>query len=257
MVKHFIIYRLLGQLIGASFSITIFFIIIFTSNNFNLFGFHELISNPTVWILFFGYGLMSSIVIAFIGRYIPRYSSIKQVLLYILFGYLPFFVWMPTAFALFAGTIGAFFSLLFLLGEEKFNPSKWYSWIILVIPLVCLLMIPLDFTSKTGWNEIRGDTSVKVEYDFFNGEHLIPIHGEKGEKIYFNVEHDFRHGSNYGMTLYDENGNHEGMNVEEDDDVSSLDFEKETTKYIAVTATDGKQGSFRVKWRKEKNADPK
>jgi len=40
------------------------------------------------------------------------------------------------------------------------------------------------------------------------------------------------------------------MNVEEGD-YSSVDFEVNGKKYIVVTASDGKQGSFRVEWWKE------
>jgi len=243
--KHLIINRLLEKLIGASFSISIFFIIIIISSGFNLFEFHNLITIPEIWILFFGYGLISSI--DFIGKFIPHFSSGKQILLYFLFGYLIFLVLMPIEYALVAGAVGAFFSLLFLLGKEKLKPLKWHSWIVFFVPLVCFVIIPFDHTSKVGWNEVQGDTSVEVEYEYFNGEYLIPIHGEQGEQIYFDVEHQFNHGNSRGISLYDESGDPAGMN-EENDDVLSVEFEEEETKYIVVQAINGNQGQFQVKW---------
>ncbi|MBU5467501.1 hypothetical protein KQI49_11790 [Virgibacillus sp. MSJ-26] len=49
------------------------------------------------------------------------------------------------------------------------------------------------------------------------------------------------------MTFYDENGNHEEMN-EINDNVSSVEFEKTTTKHIVVRAINGNHGKFQVKW---------
>lgn len=220
------------------------------SSGFNLFQFHDLITIPAIWGLFFGYGLISSIVIDFIGKFIPHFYYGKQILLYFLFGYFPFLVLMPIEYVLVAGTVGAFFSLLFLLGKEKLKPFKWYSWIVFVVPLVCFVIMPLDHTSKVGWNEVTEVTSVEVEYEYFNGEHLIPIRGKKDERIYFDVEHHFSDGKSTGISLYDENEDHIGMN-EEDNDVLSMDFEETTTKYIVVEAINGKQGQFQVKWWKE------
>ncbi|GIO21447.1 hypothetical protein [Oceanobacillus sp. J11TS1] len=219
--------RLLEKLIGASFSISIFFVIMIIISQFNLFEFHELIISPVIWVLFFGYGLISSFIIDIIGKFIPCFSLGKQMLLYLLFGYLIFLIVMPIEYALIAGTVGGIFSLLFLFGKEKLKPSKWYSWITFAAPLVCIVMIPLDFTSKVGWNEVTRDTFVGVEYKYFNGEHLIPIHGEQGERIYFEVEHHFSHGDSYGLSVYDENHNPAGMN-EEDGDILSVDFKEET-----------------------------
>ncbi|GAB3806905.1 hypothetical protein [Virgibacillus kimchii] len=255
MGKHLVISRLLENLIGASFSISIFFIIMISSSGFNLFEFHNLITTPAIWALFFGYGLISSVVIDFIGKFIPNFSSGKQILLYILFGYLIFLILMPIEYLLIAGTVGAFFSLLFLLGKEKLKPLKWYSWIVFVVPLVCFVMIPLDHTSKVGWNEVIGDKFVEVEYEYFNGEHLIPIHGQQGQQIYFDVEHHFSNGNSYGISLYDENGDHVGMN-EESNDVLSVEFKKATTKYIVVRAINGNQGQFQVKWWNDGKTEP-
>jgi hypothetical protein len=162
---------------------------------------------------------------------------------------------MPIEYGLIAGTVGAFFSLLFLLGKKKLNPLKWYSWIVFVVPLICFVLIPLDHTSKVEWSEMKGDRFVEVEYEYFNGEHLIPIHGEKGEQIYFDVEHHFSNGNSYGISVYDENGDHVGMN-EENDDVLSVEFKNATTKYIVVRAINGNQGQFQVKWWHEGEPEP-
>lgn len=57
------------------------------------------------------------------------------------------------------------------------------------------------------------------------------------------------------MSLYDENGDHVGMN-EENNNVLSVDFEETTTKYIVVRAINGEQGRFQVKWWREGEAAP-
>lgn len=247
MKKHLIMNSLLAKLIGASFSISIFFIIMFVGSGFNLFQFHNTVTEPALWIVFFGYGIVSSLIIDVIGKILPPFSLAKQIVFYIFFGYLIFLAFMPIAFALIAGTVGALFSFLFLLGKEKLKPSKWYSWMVFAVPLACLGMIPFDHTSKSGWHEVVGDSSVEVEYDYFNGEHSIPIHGAQGEKIYFVVEHLFSTGDSYGISVNDQAGNFVGMS-EESIDVYSMEFEEESTKYIVVEAIDGKRGGFQVKW---------
>jgi len=248
----FILKNILEKLIGASFSISVFFIIIFASNGFNLFQFHELITSPWIWALFFGYGLISSFIIDWIETFIPRFTMNKQILLYVLFGYLIFLISLSIPFVLIAGTIGAFFSLLFLFGKEKLKVSKWYSWTAFIVPLICIMMIPFDHTSKQGWDEIQGDNFVEVEYEYLNGEHLIPIHGVPGDKIYFEVEHRFRQGNSHGISLYDKNSENIGMNSENDDsDVFSVNFEEETTKFIVVRAIHGQDGQIRVDWWRE------
>ena len=63
-------------------------------------------------------------------------------------------------------------------------------------------MLPFDFTNKVGWEEKQGNSFVEVEYDYFNGEYLIPIYGDKGQRIYFNVDHQFKHGNSYDITHY-------------------------------------------------------
>lgn len=239
----------LEKLIGASFSISIFFIIMFISSSFNLFEFHHTVTEPAFWMIFFGYGLISSLVIDVIGKFIHSFSLAKQILLYILFGYLIFAVFMPIDFALLAGTVGALFSLLFLLGKEKLKPARWYSWFVFAVPLACLAMMPFDHTSKVGWHEVVEDSSVEVTYDYFYGEHLIPIHGAQGEKIYFMVEHQISEDDiyGYGVSVYNEDGDYAGMN-DEGYDVLSVEFEVESIKYIAVLVRGGRQSGFQVKW---------
>lgn len=193
-------------------------------------------------MLFFGYGLLSSYIIDFIRKFISG-----QIVLYILFGYLIFLIIWPVVLGLIAGTVGAFFALLFLLGQEKLKPRKWYSWMAVIVPLVCLIMIPFDFTSKVGWHEVKEDNFVKVEYDYFNGQHLIPIHGKQGERILFNVDHQVRQGNSTGITLYDKDRKHIGMD-EVNDDILSVEFEEDTTHYIVVEAINGHEGQFQVNW---------
>lgn len=149
------------QLIGASFSISVFWVIMLVLSEFNLYAFHEDVPNLWIWLLFYGYGVLSAFLIDFMGKFIPRFTIIKQLMMYILFGYLIFFIALRTEFIfiMIAGTVGAFFSLLFWLGKEYLKPTRWYSSLVFVIPFICLLIIPFDFTSKVGWNETQDHAS--------------------------------------------------------------------------------------------------
>lgn len=249
MQKHLRMSSIIERLIGASFSISIFYFINYMSSEFNLYEFHQTVTIPEIWIVFFGYGILSSFIIDLIGKFLPSYDISKQILLYILFGYLIFFFFMPFDFALLAGTVGALFSLLFLFGKAMLKPRRWYSWLVFVIPLTCIAIMPFDHTSKVGWHEVAGDSSVSVTYDYFYGEHLIPIHGLPGEKLYFEIKHQISDevSYGYGFTVYNEDGDYAGMN-DEGEDVISVEFEEESTKYIAVSVSGGKHSGFQVKW---------
>lgn len=120
-------------LVGPSLSISIFYIIMFGFSDFNLYEFNKQISIPWIWLLFYGYGLLSTFVIHWIGKVIRNFTIQKQLLLHVLFGYIIFFLLAPTdfLFVVFAGTVGAFFSLLFWVGERFLTPLKWSSWLVL------------------------------------------------------------------------------------------------------------------------------
>lgn len=238
------------QMIGASFSMSVFLIIMLVIHEFNLYGFNEDISNGWIWLLFYGYGILCASLIELIGKFIPNFTVIKQLIFYILFGYLIFFIVMQgeLIFAIIAGTVGAFFALLFWMGKAFLKPAKWYAWLVFVIPLISLAMVPFDLTSKVGWYETKNNHSLTVEYDYFNGKHLVPIKGEKGEEIYFTVEHKVTDFNSYGMTI-----DVEGPVVEmEKEEIYSIVFKEKATKNIFVTTDRGRNGKFQVKWWKEK-----
>lgn len=106
-------------MIGASFSISVFFIIMLVIHRFNFYGFSEDISNLWIWLLFYGYGILCAFLIDLIRKYMPHLSLIKQAILYIFFGYLIFFIVgvSEPIFMVIAGTIGAFSRYFF--GLEK------------------------------------------------------------------------------------------------------------------------------------------
>lgn len=237
-------------MIGASFSISVFFIIMLAIHRFNFYGFSEDISNLWIWLLFYGYGILCALLIDLIRKYVPHLSLIKQAILYIVFGYLIFFIVgvSEPIFMFIAGTVGAFFSLLFWIGKESLKPSKWYAWLVFIIPLISLAIMPFDLTSKVGWHETKGSHSLTVEYDYFNGKHLVPIHGEKGEEIYFTIEHNVIDFDSYGVSI-----DLEGPVVEmKTDEIYRVVFEEKAMKNIFVTADKGRNGKFQVKWWKEK-----
>ncbi|WP_078393780.1 hypothetical protein [Shouchella patagoniensis] len=217
--------------------------------DFNLYEYQELISSPWIWVAFFGYGIVSSFLIDFIGRFLRPFTRNKQMVLYILFGYLAFVFFLPPLlFILYAGTIGALFSLLFFLGTTLAKKSIRYSLLVFVIPIGCLLLLPFDVTSKENWQEERGEDFVEVHYDAFNGEHLIPVQGRSGDRVYFTADHQIGNSSAHGLTAYDENKQYLGMNEENEEGVRSIDFIDDTTYYIVVRGIEAEDGTIRVDW---------
>jgi hypothetical protein len=244
--------NILQKLIGASFSISIFFIILIVIVEFNLFEYHQMLTNPWFWLIFFGYGIISSYAIDWISKIFNDYTKWKEIACYIVFGYLIFLILSPDVYGFIAGTVGAFFSLLFLVAKKKFHYKQRLSWLVFIVPLICLLMVPFDFTKKTGWTEVKGDSFVEVQYDYFNGEHLIPITGQQDDEVFFKVEHQMENGQSRGVSVYDKNGDYVGMNSHQrDQDIFSIQFTEETTKYIAVRAIGGRNGQARVEWWEE------
>lgn len=105
------------------------------------------------------------------------------------------------------------------------------------------MMIPMDFTSKVGWHEVQKDDVISVEYDYFNGGHMIPIYGEQGEKVFFEIDHRMSTYKSYSMSV-------SGVQ-EEGDNTFSITFKEQSVQYILVEVTEGKNGTFRVSWWKE------
>ena len=54
---------------------------------------------------------------------------------------------------------------------------------------------------------MRQGETVLIQYEAFNGEHLIPIEAKAGEQLFFKVDHHFRDGGEHGVSLYDEEHN--------------------------------------------------
>ncbi|WP_413374885.1 hypothetical protein [Alkalihalobacillus sp. 1P02AB] len=244
--------KFLQKLIGASFSISTFLIFMLVSVEFNLFKYHQLLTTPWFWILFFCYGILSSYAIDWISMKFNDYTRWKEMVCYIVFGYLIFLILSPNVYGFIAGTVGAFFSLLFLVAKKKFRYEKRLSGLVFIVPLICLLMVPFDFTKKIGWTEVKAGSFVEVQYDYLNGEHLIPVTGQQDDEVFFKVEHQFEEGKSHGVSVYDKNGDYAGMNSHQRDEyIFSIQFPEEATKYIVVRAIEGRNGQARVEWWEE------
>ncbi|MGU3371782.1 hypothetical protein [Bacillus mycoides] len=122
------------------------------------------------------------------------YRTLKTLGLYILCGYiffLPFLFFQETGFLflLFAGSIGALFSVFFYLCSLITKKFIWIGYIIPSAIFIALIIINfIDVTQKEQWTEKRTQNSFEASFQHFSGEHKIPIELKRGDILEFTIE---------------------------------------------------------------------
>lgn len=210
----------------------------------NLYELSEILSSPWVWIPFYGYGILCSFIIDWLGK---QWSWIKPwtFLLYIFAGYIVFvFLFEFWIALLIAGPIGAIAALIFYIGVEFITKSKSASFIFaMILPIIFIVVSMTDFTKKENWEVIDTETSYEAKFTYFNGEHKIPIQLVKGETLSFHVEFHTEHG--WGNHLEDGKGKYLPM----DEQGERLIFSpEEDGEYYIVVNGDRASGRFVVDW---------
>ncbi|PAV30494.1 hypothetical protein CIL05_05155 [Virgibacillus profundi] len=238
-------FYLYTKLIGAGFSFSVFIVFMTFMISFDLFELSELLSNPLLWAAFYVYAILCSIIIDGIIKLWPKLKS-RIVLLYIFAGCIVFAIPMyHIIYFLIAGSIGAAAALLFYYGMKIIKPRFWLSIIFAIgMPILFIVISIVDFTDKENWVEERNSFGFESTFDYFHGEHKIPIDLEKGEVIIFQVN-IYDESGGWGYHFEDEKGNHAGM--ESRGEKSAFEALEDGEYYIVLHGDEAK-GRFEVDW---------
>lgn len=150
-------------------------------------------------------------------------------------------------FSLFAASIGAIFALLFYLGTYLAKRSKAVTiGLAAGIPILFTILLSIDFTVKRNWIEMKEPTSFEASFQYFNGEHRIPIEARKGQEIYFTIDLENKNGGGHGYHVKNEHGALQPME-ELHEKKLKMKVTKNGTYFIIINAED-LEGSFIVNW---------
>lgn len=115
----------------------------------------------------------------------------------------------------------------------------------IVIPILFIVISIVDFTEKQNWVEERNSSSFESSFDYFHGEHKIPIELTKSEVLTFQVEIYNENGGGWGYHLENEKGDHLPMK----ESGERLEYETvENASYYIVLHGDEVEGRFAVDW---------
>lgn len=242
-----IVFYLTKKLSAAGFLLSIFSVIIFTSS-MELYDFSESMSVWFLWVMIYGYGILSSIVIDLLKFKMAFINVYIEVLLYLTAGFLPFVFIMDSPYIFIAGFVGAFSAILFLAGHEFIKHKVTKSVFAFVIPITFLVIANIDFTSKQNWQEETTDSSYSVSFDYFNGKHHIPVEAESGERIIFTIDFINENGG-YGYSILNVDKDPIGMEILSDNKLMAT-APKDGIYFIEIRG-DNLQGKIEVDWKTE------
>ncbi|WP_107942686.1 hypothetical protein [Metasolibacillus fluoroglycofenilyticus] len=240
MVWHYIS----SKLAAAGFALSIIFGYLLVITNFNLYEFSEAARSWTLWAILFGYGIIITCIIdAVIEKWqqITRYKNA----LYILAGFLFFLPFGLSIFTFIAGVTGALVAGIFLGGQTIAKNSKAFNIAFIALPLLLLIMIQFDFTTKKDWQETITENTFDVTYQYFNGQHKIPLKLEKGDIVTFEVVIHFGNGGG-GYSFQNAQGHPIGQE-ELGANRYQVEIQKDGTYYIVLTGNRA-AGEATVEW---------
>lgn len=237
------------KLAGAGFALTVFFMYLLFVEKFNLYNFAETISNWWIWAIIFFYGIFSSSIIDWLAKKWSIIDSYK-IIAYILAGFIFFFIFGISIYAVIAGIVGAIVAVIFFSGEWLAKQSKKFTTVFIMMPLFFLMLMQFDFTVKKGWQEARNDEEYTATFKHFNGEHKIPFELERGDVFTYTLQTHSANGGGYGNSFQGESSNLMGQTLL-DDHTLQVDIKKSGTYYIVLTG-DKLAGKFTVTWTIEK-----
>ncbi|TVZ78457.1 hypothetical protein FB379_12753 [Aeribacillus composti] len=231
---------------GAGFSLFIFFTVFFIAADFDLYGVSKDLNNPYLWSIFYGYGIICSIFIDLLAVKIPKITGTIKIAFYVLAGYLIFlpFGWMMV---IVGGTVGALCSLVFYFGTYMARKNVFFKYIFAICaPFILCIILNTDFTVKKDWREWKRNSSYIALFDYFHGEHAIPIYAEKGQTITFSVKIQNNNGGGHGFHVLNKDGDVVAMK-EVDESTYQIKAAEKSIYHIIVTG-DKLKGSFTVTW---------
>ncbi len=238
---------LLEKLSASGFIWFVFCVVMLIGAGGDLYEFADSVRNAVLWAVFFGYAVISSMLIDLIYTISPIRGQKSKIILYIASGYLIFLLSGDLMFGLIAGTVGAAFALLFF-AAAQFLKKDFLKYLFgLAVPFIILAVSQMDFTEKQGWESKRTYSSYTATFDYFNGRHEIPIRLMKGETVLFSVEVKSENGGGYGYHVETENGEIEGVRLISDGKMSFV--AEEMGKYQIVMEGHNLEGMIFVDWR--------
>jgi hypothetical protein len=239
---------LITKIAGASFLMFVISIFLLLSSGLEMYEFVEGISNGLIWMIIFGYSILSSLMIDLLLFKIPKKVNSMKVILYIVAGYAIFLINGVNAFSFIAGTVGALCSLLYYFGTFISSRYNSFSFVFsIVVPLTLIILMNIDFTEKDKWVEVKTDNSYTATFDYFNGKQEIPLQLKAGQII--TVYHEFNNinGGGHGFHILNEKNDLVGVTSGMDDEV--ILEAKDTGTYRIVITGDEVKGSFQVRWK--------
>ncbi|WP_157888147.1 hypothetical protein [Bacillus marinisedimentorum] len=213
----------------------------------DLYDFADSVSHGMLWAAFFGYAILSSMIIDFLYAKLPFSAPKIKMLLYIAAGYLIFMLSGDLIFALIAGSVGAVFSLLFYAATRFLKKDALKYVFAIAVPLTVLAMSQMDFTEKEGWESRRTSSSYTATFEYFNGRHEIPIRLLKGETVLFSVDVKSENGGGYGYHVETGTGELKGVSRLSDEKMSFV--AEEAGKYRIVMEGHSLEGMIFIDWR--------
>lgn len=245
-VRKIVLY-IMSKLAGAGFMFLLFAIWIFLSEGSNLFELSETLQEGFFWSVVYAYGISASSLIDWIG-YKTKVSNYIKIFLYVVAGYLFFFIHGINAYTFIAGTVAALGALIFFFGSFISKKSLITGILLAIgVPVLLFFVAMNDFTTKRGWSEERGDNSYTASFDYFNGEHEIPIQLEAGEVVQItSYRFHNNNGGGHGFHVKDKADDYVGLD-ELENDVLQLTAAYDGVYYLVVTGN-RVQGEFTVSW---------
>jgi hypothetical protein len=241
------VHYVLTKLSGAGLSLSVFFTYILLLSKCDMYKFVEEISKPLFWIVFYGYGMVCSLLIDLLALSIRKVNATIKILLYIIAGYAFFIVKEVNAFTLIAGTIGALCALLFYFGTFASQKTCYVKYgFAIVLPLLFILLSTFDFTIKKQWTEMQSGSAYKASFEYFNGKHEIPVYAEKNQTIAFSIRVANMNGGGHGFHVLNDKDRLVGMH-EDSSGFMNIHVAESGIYRIVVTGDDLK-GSFEVTW---------
>lgn len=239
--------KVIAKMAGAGTGMTVLFLWILVTSRIDWYEVSETLSNRHLWLLFFGYGLLVALIVeGVIWKFRIKRREVRPVS-YMAAGFLLFFAFGVNVFAVIAGIISAVFAFFFYVGEMAARHSKIYRFVFaFVLPALLLIIAWVDFSVKQGWKENRTEEGYEASFQYFHGEHRIPVELKKGESIAFTINFDADNGGGYGHSFEDVKGRPTGMD-ELGEDWLGYKAEKDGIYYIVLWG-DEVSGSILIDW---------
>ncbi|RXT06464.1 hypothetical protein [Ammoniphilus sp. CFH 90114] len=247
----------LNKWVSATMPLVLFFL---------LFGYwnpHDILvmliwASPITYV----YGICSSYALDWVSNRYRLKNKVLIAFLYSLTGALFFiplfqFVIRMQEMGAYLGfmAIGAGIALSFYLCTLFFRNVKVNRYLAVLGPLFLIIMMQIfvfrwEFDKVDGWREHQTDNYYEASFDYFHGEHVIPIIADKGEQITFKIKWNYWQDGSTGHYVEGPSGKPVGME-ELGDNTFKLIAPEDGTYKIVLTAKRVSYGQFVVHWSKD------